>query len=406
MAEDFALTGASPDSEMGSWSGKVVPLGAPRGPNARRLATAFDEPALGPIELSVIVPTYNERNNLDELVAQLDQALPGIRWEVIVVDDNSPDGTADHARRLHGRNARVRVIQRIGRRGLASACIEGMLASSAPYLAVMDGDLQHDPRVLPAMLDILRGAQTDLVAASRYMAGGSIGEWGQGRAATSQVATRVARALTPVDLSDPMSGFFAIRREVIDRWAPSLSGIGFKILLDLAMTAGPGLRIREVPLRFACRQEGASKLSAAVAWDYAMMIADKLIGQIVPVRLLAFLLVGGAATLVHFAAMAVLIGLGGAVIVAQAIATALALLTIYAIDNLVAHKPRPRRGLHWLSGLIGFAAVSAVGAVASVGAAVLLSASGFAWPVGAALGAAILLVWNYGAAAHYSWRAA
>jgi dolichol-phosphate mannosyltransferase len=161
-----------------------------------------------------------------------------------------------------------------------------------------------------------------------------------------------------------------------------------------------------VPLRFACRQEGASKLSPGVAWDYAMMIADKLIGHIVPVRLVAFAIVGIGALSLHLAAMAALVAGGSDVIVAHAIATALALLAVYTIDNLIAHKPRPRRGLRWAGGLIGFAATSAIGALASVGIAMAAQAQGSSWAAGAVAGTLALLVWNYGAAARYSWRAA
>ena len=370
-----------------------------------RLPGAFDEAPIGPAELCVIVPTYNERGNLDELVARVDRALLGARWEMIVVDDDSPDGTADHARAAYLLNPRVRVIRRIGRRGLASACIEGMLATSAPFLAVMDGDLQHDPILLANMLDILRDGRTDLVAASRYMPGGSIGDWSQGRAATSDLATRIARALTPVDLSDPMSGFFALRRDVVDRWAPNLSGIGFKILLDVAMTAGPGLRIREVPLRFASRQEGASKLSAGVAWDYAMMIADKTVGRAVPVRLISFAAIGMLAAILQLISMSVLLRCTGiGLVTAHASATVAALVSIYSLDNLLAHRPRPRRGMRWIRGLFGFAAISAVGVAASVSAAGALMANGIAWPAASLAGVGALLVWNYGAAARYSWR--
>jgi dolichol-phosphate mannosyltransferase len=408
MNNDLAQTAVHPLQEPDAARAmRHAPHAVARTRSTVRLPGAFNEPAIGPAELCVIVPTYNERGNLDELVARLDRALAGVRWEMIVVDDDSPDGTADHARRVYAQDPRVRVVRRIGRRGLASACVEGMLASSAPYLAVMDGDLQHDPLVLTKMLEILREQRTDLVAASRYMPGGSIGGWSQSRAATSHVATRVARALTPVDLSDPMSGFFAIRRDVIDRWAPKLSAIGFKILLDIAMTAGPGLRIREVPLRFATRQEGASKLSPGVAWDFAMMIADKLVGDVVPVRLVAFAMIGAIGVLVQLAAMSVLLGLAGAgILAAQAGATAAALVAIYAADNLLACKPQPRRGLRWAGGLIGFLATCSVGAAASIGMARLLSDYGVAWPLASVAGSLALLVWNYGAASRYSWRAA
>ena len=172
------------------------------------------EAAPGP-ELSIIVPTYNERNNILELVNRLKQCLTGASWEVIFVDDDSPDGTVERIQALSRSDSRIRCIQRIGQRGLSSACVEGMLASTAPYLAVMDADLQHDENLLPQMLYLLKQGETDIVVGSRYVKGGGIGEWDKSRAAISRLATRLSRLVTPAELSDPMSGFFMLRREVL-----------------------------------------------------------------------------------------------------------------------------------------------------------------------------------------------
>jgi dolichol-phosphate mannosyltransferase len=359
-----------------------------------------------PVELSVIVPTFNERGNLDELVRRVGAALPGVRWEMIIVDDDSPDRTADYARALHARDGRIRVIRRIGRRGLASACVEGMLASSAPYLAVIDADLQHDPALLADMLETLRGGATDLIAASRYIPGASIGDWDASRAATSRVATWLARTVTAIDLSDPMSGFFALRREVIDRWAPDLSAIGFKVLLDIVLTAGPGLRVREVPLRFALRHQGESKLSPRVAWDYAMMLADKLFGRVIPVRLFAFACVGTIGVVVHLAALAILLGAFQlAFAPAQAISAGVAMTANYAINNLLTYADRCRRGWAWFSGLASFVAICSIGAAANVFIAAAAYNWGLSWLGSALVGIAVAMLWNYGASARHTWSA-
>lgn len=360
-----------------------------------------------PARLCVVVPTYNERRNLEPLVQALDAALAGVHWEMIIVDDDSPDGTVAHARSLHLENPRIRVIRRIGRRGLASACVEGMLATSAPFVAVMDGDLQHDPFVLRRMLYILEEGQTDLVAASRYTEGGSIGKWSAGRAATSRLATKVAHAVTSVSLSDPMSGFFAIRRELVDGLAPDLSAVGFKILLDIAVTAGPGLRIREVPLVFACRQAGDSKLSLGVAWDYTMMIADKVVGQFVPIKLIAALAIALPAASLHLLTLVTLrltTGIGIAPL--QAIASAVALVAVYTAENAVSCKPKPRRGWRWVRGLTGFFAASAIGLFAGVCVTTLLFGRGVPSAAAGLVGLGATLVSNYGAARRYSWCAA
>src|SRR3954465_8323125 len=167
-------------------------------------------------ELSVIVPTFKERGNVAELVRRLDLALAGTAWEAIFVDDNSPDGTAAAVKEIAARNSRVRCLKRGGRRGLAGACFEGMLSSAAPFVAVIDADLQHDEKVLPAMLARLQKGEADLVAATRYVAGGSAASFSEGRGAISRLATRMTHKMVGTPLSDPMSGFFMLRRDRFD----------------------------------------------------------------------------------------------------------------------------------------------------------------------------------------------
>lgn len=237
-----------------------------------------------PPELCVVVPTLNERDNVRPLVRELAAALGGIAWEVIFVDDDSPDGTARAVHEIDVERARVRCLERIGRRGLATACIEGMLASSAPYLAVMDGDLQHDPQILPRMLELLRSGAAELVVASRYAEGGSTALWDSKRRTFSRIATHLAGALAPAGLRDPLSGYFALRRTLLDEVAGDLSARGFKILLDILASARRPLAFREVPYRFRARRAGVSKLDSVVAWEYLLLLAGKLAGRWVPRR--------------------------------------------------------------------------------------------------------------------------
>src|SRR5450432_3629101 len=257
-------------------------------------------------ELSIIVPTFNERDNIAELLTRLRACLPEAAWEVVFVDDDSPDGTADLVRRLATEDSRIRVIQRIGRRGLSSACIEGMLSSSAPYLAVIDADLQHDERLLPRMLETLHKEQTDIVIGSRYAAGGDIGDWNARRASLSRLATRISRLLVPAQLTDPMSGFFMMRREVFTDAQRRLSSLGFKILTDLFASSPRPLRFKELSYTFGVRYAGESKFDSASAWDFAMLVLDKLVGRWVPVRFLAFSIVGSLGVAVHFAVLSLL----------------------------------------------------------------------------------------------------
>jgi len=167
------------------------------------LVTSAAPPAqAGPAMLSVVVPTYNECENVSELVRRLAHQLVDVAWEVIFVDDDSPDGTADVVRAIARRDPRVRCIQRVGRRGLSSACIEGVMASSAPFVAVMDADLQHDEAILPLMLSTVQTSGIDVAVGSRYVAGGSMGDWDRRRAMVSRLATRLSHLVVPADLRD------------------------------------------------------------------------------------------------------------------------------------------------------------------------------------------------------------
>ncbi len=229
--------------------------------------------------LSVIVPTFCEAGNVEPMIAALDAALAGIRWEVIFVDDDSPDGTAHLVRELGEHDGRVRVVRRIGRRGLAGAVIEGILASAGKVVAVIDGDLQHDEKLLPRMLAEIEGG-ADLVIGSRYTgAGDASGGFSEVRQKWSRLATRLTNILLKTEVSDPMSGFFMIRRDAIDEIAPKLSTGGFKLLLDILASSPPGLKISELPYMFRPRRLGASKLDGLVVADFAGLLLAKLTGN-------------------------------------------------------------------------------------------------------------------------------
>lgn len=357
-------------------------------------------------ELTVVVPTFNEAANVAAVVAEVEQALPGVDWEVLFVDDDSPDGTADRAREMAQADARVRCVQRIGRRGLSSACVEGMLASSAPYLAVMDGDLQHDPALLRPMLDALRGGQTDIVVGSRHVAGGGVGDFSAQRQGISRLATRLSRAVLKADLTDPMSGFFMLTRPALmGCLRGGVSGIGYKILVDLFASAPRPLRFAELPYTFRTRQAGESKLDSKVVWDYLMLLADKLVGRFVPVRFLAFSAVGGLGVGVHLLTLALVFrGLGVGFVAGQIIATLVAMTFNYVVNNSLTYRDRRRRGWQFLTGWLSFALACSVGAFANVGIAAYLFERQTFWVVSALAGVLVGAVWNYAVTSVYTWR--
>ena len=357
----------------------------------------------GPL-LCVVIPTFNERDNVRPLVTELSEALADVEWEVIFVDDDSPDGTAEMVRELGRGWSRIRCIQRIGRRGLSSACVEGMLGSSAPYLAVMDGDLQHDPKILPEMLAILERRDAELVIGSRYVSGGSVENWTGLRKAISRFATWLGRALVPRNLHDPMSGFFALRRDLFDEVAHGLSCLGFKILLDIVATTPHQTRFREIPFGFRARNAGASKLGGLVAWEYAMLLADKLVGRYVPVRFISFAIIGAAGFGLHMAVVTLAYRVAQIdFVTSQAVAVILGMVINYTVNNALTYRDRRRQGLGWVTGLLTFVAACIVGAVANVAVASYLFTHHFNWLLAAAAGVAVGAVWNYTLTSMHTW---
>lgn len=368
------------------------------------IATETPIPVRGP-ELSVIVPTFNERANVLEMVQRLQESLAGHCWEVIFVDDDSPDETAQFVREIGQRDNRVRCIQRIGRRGLSSACIEGMLASSAPYLAVIDGDLQHDETLLPRMLSILKNEEIDILIGTRYAHGGGLGNWNQSRAAISRFATRLSRLVLKADLSDPMSGFFMLRREAMDYSVRKLSGIGFKILVDLFASSPHPLRFKELPYEFRTRKVGESKLDTQAVWGYVMLLLDKLVGHIIPVRFVGFCFVGGFGVLVHFAVLAVLLNqVGISFVSSQSIATFIAMTSNFTLNNVLTYRDMRLRGWKWLRGWMSFILACSIGALTNVGIASYLFSMDNKWVQSALAGILVGTVWNYAVTMVYTWQ--
>ena len=362
----------------------------------------------GPL-LSIVVPTFRERDNVRPLLERVSHAMDTVGWEIVFVDDDSPDGTAALVRELAAADARIRLVHRIHRRGLAGACIEGMLATTAPFVAVMDADLQHDERLLPDMLSVLQDEALDIVIGSRHVTGGSLGAWGEDRQLASRVATRLSHLVLKADVKDPMSGFFMLRRELIDEVVRDLSGIGFKILLDIFISARRPLRFRELPYTFGVRVAGDSKLDSMVATEYVLMLLDKTLGRYIPTRFIPFAFIGGLGVFVHMGVLWTLFrGLGASFIAGQTVATLVAMTFNFFLNNFFTYRDRRLRGWALLRGWLSFTLACSVGAVANVGIATYLfhaaPAGGFWWVLSAVAGILVGAVWNYAVTAVYTWN--
>ena len=358
-----------------------------------------------PLQLSVIVPTFKERDNVVTLFHRIDAALPGVAWEAIFVDDNSPDGTWDVVRKLSLDDPRARCVRRIGRRGLSGACIEGILTSSAPCVAVIDADLQHDETQLAKMLGILERDEAELVVGSRYIEGGSADSFNRQRAGASQFATMLAKRTLGVEIADPMSGFFMMRRDKFEQLAPQLSIQGFKILLDIVATARGQLRTVEIPFRFGSRLHGESKLDSMVALDFLGLLLAKLTNDTVSLRFLLFAMVGSIGLIVHLVAL--YIALEGFDIIfaeSQAIAALTAMTSNFLLNNFLTYRDQRLKGFGILRGLVIFYLVCGVGLMANVGVAFSVYDQEPIWWLAGAAGALMGVVWNYAMSGLFVWR--
>ena len=377
---------------------------APVSPSTQPLradASAAVQPAP---ELTIVVPTFNEKANIPLLVDRLAQLLTSCDWEVIFVDDNSPDGTAAAARAIGANDSRVRCIRRIGRRGLAGACLEGMLASQARYVAVMDADLQHDEGLLVPMLEALRSGRADVAVASRYLYGGSAAGLSKQRSRVSRGSNTLVRLLLGIDLTDPMSGHFMIRRDALEAIAPSLSTQGFKILLDILATARGSLRTTELPSTFRERQHGESKLDSKIALDFAALVTAKLTNDAVSARFLLFCMVGLTGIGIHLSILSALLITNLSFGAAQAFATIGAIAWNFVLNNLFTYRDQRLTGWHFVTGLIRFQVICAIGAISNVGIATWIYDYHEVWWIAGLGGALIGTVWNFVVSAALVWR--
>jgi dolichol-phosphate mannosyltransferase len=357
-------------------------------------------------ELTIIVPTLNEAANIEALLAKIETALAGVRWEVIFVDDDSKDHTRDIVLHRCRIDPRVRLIHRIGRRGLSSAVVEGILSSSTRYVAVIDADMQHDERLLRPMLEAIQRGECDLAVGTRYAGEGGVGDWTERRQTISQVATILSRLVVKVKISDPMSGFFVIRRDLFDTVVRGLSVQGYKILLDIITSSPASLRIREFPYVFRSREHGESKLDPLVSLEYVLLLLDKMVGRWVPVRFILFMAVGGLGVIVHLAVLTALFAVAQTkFVLAQSIATMAAMTFNFFLNNVFTYRDRRLKGV-WqvLWGLLSFYLVCSAGAVSNVGVANFLFVRDFSWWISGVAGILVGAVWNYAASSILTWR--
>lgn len=369
-----------------------------------RGAAAISRPSLpAAIALSVIVPTYNERDNVAAIVGKLDCVLQFLPWEVIFVDDASPDDTAHVVREIARVDRRVRLISRHNRRGLSSAVIEGGLAAAGEVIAVMDGDLQHDEGILPELYRRVAEGEADIASASRFLEDhASEGLANDTRLQISHTGISAANKFFGLHLTDPLTGFFAMRRADLERTAPDLSGLGFKILLDLITSMDPAPRVSEVPFRFRPRVAGESKLDHRVMYDFGLFFLERSVSRVVPIpgTWLSLAVVSALGVVIHLALIVPAVSvLGVPFIPAQLAATLVSLFATFSMNNLLSRGDSTLQGRRFWMGFAVFGLLSAAGVAANVGVAALIhtGSNHLVYVVPAIAGAIISVPWNFAA---------
>ncbi len=373
--------------------------------------------------LTVVVPVFREAGNVAPLVEAVRHTmatrLPDLDWEIIFVDDNSDDGTADAVRAAAIADLRIRLIARVGRRGLSSAVVEGVLCALYPIVVVMDGDLQHDPVYFPELIRPLMEDRADIVSASRFLAdASSAGLASAKRARQSLRGNAFVKAAFGIGLTDPLTGFFATRRDTFRAALPRLSTLGFKILIDLISSLPSSPRLAEIPFEFARRQSGESKLDGGVLFDFLLFVLEKKVPgvRLVGPRFVSFAMVGGTGIVVHLAVMsAFMVAFTGSIVgqgistaqfsIAQFSGAATAMVSNFLLNNATTYRDKRLTGAGMFAGLLIFILLSAIGLMANVGvAASIKHAYTVNWSVAAIAGILVGIVWNFATTRRFVWR--
>ena len=354
-------------------------------------------------ELSIIIPTYNEKGNLPHLFKRIDQSLPGINYEIIIVDDNSPDGTADMARKLSS-SYLIKVIVRQGKLGLGTAVVTGFGNASGDYLAVIDADLQHPPELLSELLQQVRNG-SELVVASRYSHGGGMEKWSFIRKLNSRGAIFMSHLLLPSsrEISDPMSGFFMLKRKLIE--GVDLKPRGYKILLEIAVQAQPK-NVSEVGFTFQNRTEGQSKFSVKEQYEYLRHLFSLMRRSGELTRVGKFVLVGGSGILVNEGLLWLMTAHTGLDYrLANAMSIETSIISNFIFNNYFTFADRRNSGSRVFFISLGrFNLVSLIGAGINLVTTIILhQADGLPILVANLIGIVLAMGWNYLANNWWTW---
>ena len=356
-----------------------------------------------PIELSVIIPTYNEKSNISVILDRIVQTLEGkVTFEILVVDDDSPDQTWAAVKKVGETDPRIRLLRRIGRRGLSSAVVEGFSAARGSTLAVIDADLQHDERILPEMYAASKEA--NLVVGSRKAEGGKIENWNILRRWVSNIATLLAKIFLVTPLKDPMSGFFLLKRETFTRIESEINPRGFKILLEILFRSKEK-KIKEIGYTFRPRVAGVSKLSTSTIFDFLYSLLELRFGHWISLRFLKYAAVGASGVGVNLLTLWVLhekLQMGASF--SLSIAIFLSMLSNFFLNNQFTFRDYALHSQALWIGFFRFLLVCSVGALINYALTQFWVNHGGNLYLADAVGISVATVWNYVVNQHVTWN--
>ena len=353
----------------------------------------------------MVICTLNEHEAIGGVLDEVGADLAHLAHEILVVDDSVDDRTAQVVAERARRQPAIRLIRRTGTGGLASAAIAGWDAARGQTLAIMDGDGQHDPRLIGRMLRRLDETDAELVVASRYLDSADGGLTGV-RHLISRAGVNLTGWLLGLRLADPMSGCFLMRRDWYEAVRPSLSGVGFKILVDIAVSHHRHPKTVQIPTALLERTGGESKLDLRVMVDLAALLVEKRTGGAIPARMSLFLLVGVTGLAVHLAVLSASQGLDLPFWLGQTGAILAAMTWNFGLNNRLTFRDQRLRGPALWRGLLSFYVACLAGALVSEAAGAGLDAVGAPWALAGVVGAVLGAAWNYHAAKRLTWRVA
>ena len=357
--------------------------------------------------LSIVIPTYNEKDNILKILGMLKKVLKSITHEIIFVDDNSPDGTSAVVKDCMKTSSKIRLIHRIGRKGLAGAVIEGIFAADSDLVAVMDCDLQHDETKLLEMINLFsKNKSLDIVIGSRFTETGEISEKALSkiRELGSKVTTLIIKKVLNIASTDPLSGFFMVKKETFLKSSEKLQTQGFKVLADFLATSGKDISIKEIGYKFKNRVAGESKMSFLTALELIGLVMSQILKGRVSIRFILFCMVGLSGIFVQLLITGLAMLLINQFPTSQTLGIIAAMTSNYFLNNSITFNERKLRSLDLIRGLFSFYLICSLGAFSNIAIATYVFGFSSNWLISSFIGACFGAVWNFTLTSIFTWK--